>query len=83
MNHTDPSVVPSYLLSREIAKKYKVAISGDGGDELLEGIKNNFDLNKASFFKNLFLNCILYPAVLGIGNKLLSNLNNLERFRSF
>ena len=29
--------VPSYIISNEISKKYKVAISGDGGDELLGG----------------------------------------------
>ena len=33
----DPSVLPSFLLSKEISKHYKVAISGDGGDELLFG----------------------------------------------
>ena len=35
--YSDPSVVPSYYLSELISKKYKVAISGDGGDELLGG----------------------------------------------
>ena len=33
----DPSVVPSYYISKLISKNYKVAISGDGGDELLGG----------------------------------------------
>ena len=35
--YADPSVVPSYILSKEISNKFKVAISGDGGDELLGG----------------------------------------------
>ena len=33
----DPSIVPSYLLSNLISQEFKVAISGDGGDELLGG----------------------------------------------
>ena len=34
--YADPSSVLTFVLSKEISKKYKVAISGDGGDELLE-----------------------------------------------
>jgi asparagine synthase (glutamine-hydrolysing) len=30
----DSSLIPSFLVSREMAKHYKVALSGDGGDEL-------------------------------------------------
>lgn len=30
----DSSVIPSYLITKAMAGKYKVAISGDGGDEL-------------------------------------------------
>ena len=33
----DPSIVPSYYICKLIAKNFKVAISGDGGDELLGG----------------------------------------------
>lgn len=33
----DSSAIPSYLLTREIGKEVKVALSGDGGDELFGG----------------------------------------------
>ena len=33
----DPSVLPSYSISKLISQNYKVAISGDGGDELSGG----------------------------------------------
>ena len=33
----DPSNIPSYIITKEMAKEFKVAISGDGGDELLGG----------------------------------------------
>ena len=44
--YSDPSVVPSFILSSAISDNYKVALSGDGGDELLGGYKrvsNAFD----------------------------------------
>ncbi|HEU4403469.1 MAG TPA: asparagine synthase (glutamine-hydrolyzing) [Candidatus Polarisedimenticolia bacterium] len=33
----DPSVVPSWLLAREVSRHVKVALVGDGGDELFGG----------------------------------------------
>ena len=33
----DPSLLPTYILSKNISEDYKVALSGDGGDELLSG----------------------------------------------
>ena len=39
--YSDPSTLPSYIISKEISKRYKVAISGDGGDELLGVIQES------------------------------------------
>src|SRR5206468_11340916 len=33
----DPSIVPSWILSREVARHVKVALVGDGGDESFAG----------------------------------------------
>jgi len=33
----DSSMIPTFLISKEISKNYKVALSGDGGDELFCG----------------------------------------------
>ena len=35
--YADPSIVPSYVISKKISNHYKVALTGDGGDELLCG----------------------------------------------
>ncbi len=68
----DPSVVPSFILSNMISKNYKVAISGDGGDELLCGyervIKSHTINQRSNISKYLFK---FYPAFLGTGNKIL------------
>ena len=70
--YADPSIVPSYLLSREIAKKYKVAISGDGGDELFGGYKRTMaSINSSPILGNLFSKLFwLYPSKLGTGTQL-------------
>ena len=57
----DPSVVPSYVLSNLISRHYKVAISGDGGDELLCGYdriiksQNIKEFSRAIYYTNFFL----------------------------
>jgi asparagine synthase (glutamine-hydrolysing) len=84
--YSDPSVVPAYILSKEISQYYKVAISGDGGDELLGGYERTMrSLQKSGSFRNLISKAYnLYPSILGTGNKLLSNSGNLEiKYRSF
>ena len=76
--YSDPSTLPSYMISKEISKKYKVAISGDGGDELLGGYMRMAKIlsrnSKFSFSKLIKL----YPAMFGTGNILLSNSNDLK-----
>ena len=84
--YSDPSVVPSYYLSELISKKYKVAISGDGGDELLGGyfrIKSH--LQKKGILKNFISKLyFIYPAILGSGTNLKSMSNNyVESYISY
>ena len=84
--YSDPSVVPSYILSKQISQFYKVAISGDGGDELLGGYERTMrSLQKSSFISNLISKTYnIYPPILGTGNKLLSKSSSLEtKYRSF
>ncbi len=78
--YSDPSTVPSYILSKAISGTYKVAISGDGGDELLGGYQrlNKTLSNKSQLTSSLSGLYDLYPPFLGTGNKFLSQSNNVE-----
>lgn len=42
---SDPAALPTYLLCREVSKKVKVALSGEGGDEVFGGYDTVTRLN--------------------------------------
>ena len=50
---SDPSLVPTYLLSRFTRKHVTVALGGDGGDELFAGYPMYSGLRWAEFYKRL------------------------------
>ena len=84
--YSDPSTLPSFVLSKLISKNYKVAISGDGGDELLGGyLRTNLTLNNKKLKYNLSEKSFaIYNPIFGTGSKILSKSENIEtRYRSF
>lgn len=84
--YSDPSLIPSFLISKEMSKKYKVAISGDGGDELLGGYKRfqNSLINSNNLKSLLSKIYEIYPPFLGTGNFFASKSDSLEtRYKSY
>ena len=76
--YADPSVLPSYSISKLISQNYKVAISGDGGDELSGGYLRTHQTLKSGNFNHAILKTIydMYPSYLGSGVNILRNSNN-------
>ena len=78
--YADPSTVPSYLISKLISQNYKVAISGDGGDELAAGyLRTHEVLNSKKYSSNLVNGIFnLYPDFIGSGINIMKHSNNLS-----
>ena len=47
----DPSIIPSYYLSKEVSNHVKVALGGDGADEIFAGYRR-YSIHNRNFFTN-------------------------------
>ena len=70
----DSSSIPSYLVYNKISKRTKVAISGDGADEIFGGYQDY----KIFVLKN-FINNFPSSSNLSLSYKILSKLNFLPK----
>lgn len=51
--HADDSAIPTWLLSQAVGSRYKVALTGIGGDELFAGYRRHFGLLAAEHYARL------------------------------
>ena len=76
--YSDPSTIPTYIISKLISDSFKVAISGDGGDELLGEYLRTRQVLKRLKINESFVDFSygMYPPSLGSGQNLLSRSTN-------
>lgn len=51
--HGDESVIPTWLICEQVARDYKVALVGTGGDELFGGYPRHFGLGAAALWQRV------------------------------
>jgi asparagine synthase (glutamine-hydrolysing) len=51
--HADESSIPTWLLSQQVARDYKVVLAGTGGDELFAGYRRHFALAASGRYARL------------------------------
>jgi len=78
--YADPSIVPSYVISKKISNHYKVALTGDGGDELLCGYSRIQQIFSTRKFNTNTIESIynFYPWYFGTGNNIRKRSKNLN-----